>query len=202
MAPSEDLPQLTPPSTGFQWAALLAAPLIVFLVGIFFLPSPAGVEEERSSGAKDLKGIVTKTAPEANEQVDVLLSDRLRFVSSKLPTKPVGNGSRLKIDFHFEVLRELDRNWEMFVHIDRRDGPYRIHGDHFPTDGKYQTSLWQPGEFITDHFSKLVPIDAPPGTYDVWIGFYIGNERMKFASGDKDRHDGGNRIRAGTIKVE
>lgn len=192
----------TPASKGAQWAALLAVPALCFLVGFLFLPRPTGVERERESLDRARLGdAISEERPTPNTLGEAELGERLRFVGAEVPQDSLKGGGRLQIDFFFEVLGEIDRNWQMFVHMDRREGAYRIHGDHWPVGGEYNTALWRRGEFVRDRFSKLLPLDAPAGTYDVWVGFYIGDERMPFTGGDKDLHDGQNRIRAGSITL-
>lgn len=200
MSPAQQ--NLPPASKAFQWAVLLFVPVVCFAVGVVFLPRPLAAELERQTMDRSkLDDFVSRKRPSPGSPGKVELGEALRFIGSDVPKDNVSPGSRMTVDFHFEVLRELDRDWQMFVHIDRREGPYRIHGDHFPVDGRYQTSLWQQGEFVKDRFVKLVPFDAPAGTYDVWIGFYIGNDRLPVTGGDKALHDGDNRIRAGVITV-
>ena len=58
------------------------------------------------------------------------------------------------------------------------------------------------GDFILDAFEKRVPLDAPSGKYNVWLGFYSGNQRLRYTSGDAKRHDGENRIKLGTLTVQ
>src|SRR5690606_5417820 len=130
MSPAQ--PSLPPAPKALEWAVLLFVPALVFVVGAIFLPRPLPAEvERRTMDRSDLAGAVSKTRPTPNTPADVVLGGALRFLGADLPEK-ASPGSRASIDFHFEVLSEVDRNWQMFVHIDRRDGPYRIHGDHFP----------------------------------------------------------------------
>jgi len=193
---------IPPAGKPLQWAALLAVPLLSWSVGLFFLPHPAGVDlERRSTDRGDLADIVLPSRPSPKTPADVTLDNVVRFLGADIP-ESASPASRMELKFYFEALGDVDRNWQMFVHIDRREGAYRIHGDHWPTDGKYQTTLWQKGEFVVDNFSKLVPIDAPSGTYDVWLGFYIDDTRMAFTGGDKSLNDGTNRFRAGVLKVK
>jgi len=42
---------------------------------------------------------------------------------------------------------------------------------------------------------KYIPLDAPVGRYDIWIGFYIGEERLKLTNADKVQSDGSNRVK-------
>lgn len=199
MSPAQ--PSLPPAPKALEWAVILLVPVVVFLVGGVFLPRPLPAEVERRALDRSRLGdVVSTTRPSPKTPADAVLGGALRFIGADVPEQ-ASPGSRATIDFHFEVLKELDRDWQMFVHIDRREGPYRIHGDHFPAEGKYQTSLWQQGEFVKDHFVKLVPFDAPKGTYDVWVGFYIGDDRLPFTGGDKALHDGENRVRAGVLQV-
>jgi hypothetical protein len=195
-------PGLRPASLGVQWAALLAVPALCFVVGAVFLPRPTGVEQERRTLDRDALGeAVSRQAPTPSAPGNAELGSRLRFVGATLPQEALKGGARLQVDFFFEVLGELDRDWQMFVHVDRREASYRVHGDHWPVEGRYHTSLWQRGEFVRDRFTKLLPIDAPAGTYDVWVGFYVGDDRMPVTGGDKSLDDGQNRIRAGTVTL-
>lgn len=199
MSPAQ--PSLPPAPKALEWAILLFVPVLAFVVGGVFLPRPVPADVERQQlDRSGLAELVSTTRPTPGTPANVELGGSLRFLGADVPEQ-VKPGSRATIDFHFEVLKELDRDWQMFVHIDRREGAYRIHGDHYPLDGKYQTSLWQTGEFVRDHFVKLVPFDAPAGTYDIWVGFYIGNDRMPVTGGDKQLHDGENRVRAGVLQV-
>ena len=68
--------------------------------------------------------------------------------------------------------------------------------------GKYPTTLWQPGDFIADDWSTVVPRDAASGVYDVFIGFYIGEERLEWSGGNTTAHDGKDRVRVGSIVIE
>jgi hypothetical protein len=134
--------------------------------------------------------------------VEAELGDAVRILGADLPEAALSRGARLAARFYFEPIGDLDRDWQIFLHIDARGGSYRIHGDHFPVKGKYQTTLWQRGDFIADDWTTQVPRDAPGGVYDVWLGFYIGEERLEWSGGTPSHHDGKNRVRVGTIVVE
>lgn len=191
------------PSEATQWAALLAAPLLCTVVAAVALPSPRAADDERKSvDRQDLAGIVSTSRPASSHPLHAELGGRLRLVGAELPKEPVHPGSRFEIDTHWEVLKPMDRDWKMFVHIDLQSGRHRVHGDHGPTDDRYPTRLWQPGEFVTDAWKHTLPLDAPPGTYDVFVGFYIDEERMPFSGGDRATHAGENRLKVGSLKVQ
>ena len=79
---------------------------------------------------------------------------------------------------------------------------HRIHGDHAPTGGRYPTPMWQGDEVVSDVWEHRVPLDAPRGQYDIFVSFYIGDERMPYSGGDKALHAGENRLRLGTMTVK
>jgi len=99
----------------------------------------------------------------------------------------------------FILILVLD--WQIFGHIDGANNVYRIHADHYPANGKYTTDLWQKGEIVADHYSKFIPLDAPSGTYDVWIGFYNADRRLKLSNPSEVTSDGQNRLKLGQIHV-
>lgn len=188
-------------STRFEWAVLAVVPLLSLVVGAASLPSPKPTEEsrkqvDRASLARD----VSRTKPSVAETIGVELGGgRLRVIGANLPEGEVARGKSVTIATTFEVLKEVDRDWKFFLHVDLRGGRHRVHGDHWPLAGRYPTSSWLPGEFVTDRHELSVPLDAPPGEYEAFLGLYIGDERMPVTAGT--RHDGENRVRLGRFSV-
>lgn len=200
---TESTPSLPSPPKWLEWALIAAVPVLCFAVGGVFLPSPKTASESRQSFDRSALGdVVQKTKPSPSSPVDVVLGERIRVLGADVPQGPLSRGRSLDTSIYFEPLKEMDRNWQIFSHIDREGGTYRIHGDHWPADGAYHTSLWRPGEYVKDSLDRLIPIDAPPGRYEIWIGFYIGDERLPFTGGDRAAHDGSNRVRVGQITVK
>lgn len=146
--------------------------------------------------------MVFAQAPKVKQKVDVNLQNKVRIVGVDLPSAPLEHGDRIQMKTVFESLSSMNTDWQIFLHIDYAKGStFRIHGDHHPADGRMKTSLWKKGDFIVDDFEKRVPLDAPTGKYNVWLGFYSGSQRLRFQSGDTKRHDGDNRIKLGTLTV-
>jgi len=184
-----------------EWGAVLVVPALALVVGAVAMPHPQPSADARASVDRAKLGRdVAKTAPPLDEQIAVeLAGGRLVVTGANLPKGPVDRGSQATIETVFEVKKEIDRDWKIFLHVDLRGGRHRLHGDHPPVDGRYPTSSWMPGEFVTDRFELAVPLDAPPGEYEAYLGFYIGDERMPVTAGA--RHDGENRVRLGRIRV-
>lgn len=194
-------PSPLPFPVGSSWAVVLAVPIAAYLLGAFARPTPLGgfPQRDRTIAAN---GAIHRERPAAKADLDALLGGAIRVIGSDVPDVPLSRGSRLTTRFFFSCEKPLDRDWQIFVHVDARGTSYRLHGDHFPARGKAPTTAWQPGTFIVDTWERAIPMDMPAGSYDIWLGFYIGNERLPFSGGDSRLHDGDNRIRVGTLTIE
>lgn len=197
----EKSPSPKAPSGAQQWAALLAFPVLCIVVGFVSLPHPKPAKEARAAVKKeDVADVVMQQKPTPKIATSAVLGDQIRVLGADVPTGPVRPGESTTITFYYETVGEIARNWQAFVHIDLRGGSFRIHGDHYPARGRLSTSLWSKGDIIKDVYTKVVPLDAPAGTYDIFIGFYIGNDRLPFTGGEG--HAGENRVRVGTLVVK
>lgn len=185
-----------------KWAVASAVPVLAYAVGIAALPRPRAVADERAALASSAAGALRTEAPKPTAPTLVVLDDAVEILGADVPSDAVSAGGRLPITFHFRARAEVDRDWQIFVHIDARQGSYRIHGDHYPASGALQTTLWTKGSYVADAWEKTVPRDAPPGDYDVWIGLYIGEERMSVTGGDTSRDDGQDRVRVATLRIK
>ena len=186
-----------------RWAVVVAVPLFAFIIGAIALPRPGAVGGTRATdGAAELPGVVSRTPPRPRAKVDAVLGNAIRVLGADLPEHPVARGDRLALRFYFESLAGLDEDWQIFLHIDAKQGSFRMHGDHFPAHGRYSTTLWQKGEVISDEWADTVARDAPSGSYDVWLGFYVGDNRLPFTGGDDAAHDGVDRVRVGSLQVQ
>ena len=167
------------------------------------VPRPISADQERVNfERKDVKKALLKEVPKPNTAPkNIELGEQIRFLGANLPEKAVKPGQQVPLEFFFEVIKSLDRSWRIFLHIDPTSQGRRIHGDHFPVAGKYPTTLWQKGEKVADKHQQTIPASAAAGRYTIWMGFYIGDERLPITQGDKPNHDGSNRIRVGTITV-
>lgn len=147
-----------------------------------------------------LSRFVLSSLPPVEHKVGAVFDDAVELVgyNLSLPRKDhVGPGQAFEITWVWRALRENLGSYKVFVHID--SGSQRINGDHDPVDGKYPVRLWDKGDVILDRQSVSVPATSPPGVYTMYIGLYRGESRLRVKTGE---HDGSNRVRAGTVRVE
>ena len=181
---------------------VVATPLFAWLVGAIAMPHPRGVTAELQAFDRGALKDVILAAPRPPSHVVNATLGGIKILGADLPKRALSRGERLPVTLYFEVVEAVEADWQVFVHVDAKDGRYRLNGDHYPAGGRYRTGLWQVGEHIADRFERAVTGAMPAGEYDVWIGFYRGQERLPFRGGDRSATDGENRVRVGSIVLE
>ena len=130
------------------------------------------------------------------------LDDNIEFIGYNIDSPTRGNvpvvpvGGTFTITYHFHVLREVTGSYQIFVHVDGQCP--RVNGDHDPAEGKYPVRFWLPGDYVHDVQRLTIPGYCRAGRYQVFIGFFQGDNRMHVDGGD---HDHENRIVAATLDV-
>lgn len=98
----------------------------------------------------------------------------------------------LPVSFWWEALAPMERDYVAFVHLVLPPDAVWAQLDRMPhpaPDNQLRpTSTWQVGEVIQDTFMVDIPAAAPPGIYDVAIGWYDKDsfERLPVAFDDSD----------------
>jgi hypothetical protein len=99
--------------------------------------------------------------------------DAVEFLGYELDAPdPLTPRSRLRLTLYWRALKAMDTSYKVFAHL--IDTHKTIHGqrDQIPLDGARPTTGWAPGEILTDVYEFEVAPDAPPGAYQLEIGFY------------------------------
>ncbi|NIV28812.1 MAG: hypothetical protein GWN58_04645, partial [Anaerolineae bacterium] len=94
-------------------------------------------------------------------------------------------GETVEVTTVWQAQQELETDYTAFAHLVDETGQGWAGDDHQPHDGLYPTSAWGAGEMVRDTFTLAVPADAPPGLYDVQVGWYdpATNERLPVGEG-------------------
>ncbi|MBI3977727.1 MAG: hypothetical protein HY331_06035 [Chloroflexi bacterium] len=111
----------------------------------------------------------------------------------------VGQGERLRVRLRWLALRDLDEDYAVFAHLLDSRQTLLVQDDEWPHRGFRPTSLWLPGEEVDDEYVISVPLDAPPGRYDLSIGFYRrGDYRPLPVTAGRPASD---RLSLGAVKI-
>jgi hypothetical protein len=146
-----------------------------------------------------LRRLVSSVPPEPRVPVHVTFDERIELVGYDAPPE-INRGEELVIRLYYRVLAPVGMNYRVFLHF---DGPgSRFNGDHTPVGGKFQTTYWSPGTYITDeHRVPIGRMSQAPGYYQIFTGFWPGGDgpRMTVTSGP---HEPDQRVRIGAIRVK
>ncbi|MGQ9786508.1 MAG: hypothetical protein ACUVSJ_08615, partial [Anaerolineae bacterium] len=81
--------------------------------------------------------------------------------------------TELEIALYWRCDAPLPIDYTTFVHLTKAGTTDIItQMDRPPADGAYPTSLWDVGEVIRDVVTVPLPVDLPPGEYDLLVGLY------------------------------
>jgi hypothetical protein len=93
-------------------------------------------------------------------------------------------GDSIKVTAVWQAQQALETDYTAFAHLVDEGGQGWAGDDHQPHDGLYPTSDWGAGEIVRDTFALTVPADAPPGLYDVQVGWYDPATDQRLQVGD------------------
>lgn len=143
--------------------------------------------------------------------------DTLQLVGYSTDKDTVGTGSKLRLTLYFKTLKLVKKSLKLFIHFDKTGGGSRIQGDHWPLNptrhteenknctGCYRTDHWLVGDIVADSYEIEIP-EGNTGEYMIWLGLYQPGPDTRAVVKDWDkknaRHDGGNRLGIGTIRVK
>jgi hypothetical protein len=114
-------------------------------------------------------------------------------------------GEEVKITWYWRALARMDRNYQIFVHLDHRGAQASRQGmDHHPVRELYQTSRWEPGQIIRDIQTVTLRADFPGGEAELWAGLWDpgANQRLELAPAPGVTTDGQRRALALKVQVK
>jgi uncharacterized membrane protein len=81
-------------------------------------------------------------------------------------------GGVLSLALVWQAQSLINANYTVFVHLADEGNELIGQGDGQPAQGFRPTNSWRSGEVIVDEHALVIRPDAPPGRYQLWIGFY------------------------------
>ena len=154
---------------------------------------------EGRPNASFLEAAVRSDVGAVQHPVGANFDDRIELVGYDLSLPEgdsVGAGRRFEVTWYWRAIGDPPSGYKVFVHIDGHG--LRLNGDHEPVDGRYPTKLWEEGDVIVDGQELVVPANFPRGDYEIYVGWFKGDERLEVRSGSQDGVD---RLRAGILPV-
>lgn len=140
-------------------------------------------------------------APPIQHPLAANLGDQVEFLGYDLDRTTAAAGETLRLTLYWRALAAMDTSYTVFTHL--LDGANRIRGqqDNPPLGGSYPTTLWRPGEVVTDEYTLVVDADAPPGEHVIEIGLYVAENGQRLPILDEAGQAIGDRILLSQVLV-
>lgn len=134
-------------------------------------------------------------APPAEVKSGANFGDSLELVSVILNPSRGEAGQPVRVTANYKVLKKLDRDYFIFVHVEDVDGKVdRLNVDHPPR--AKPTSTWEPGEIVQDVFDIQIPPQMPVRGLSLVMGFWDpkSDQRLPIVNKDQVPTDGRDRL--------
>jgi hypothetical protein len=102
------------------------------------------------------------------DQILLLSSDLSAYEGRELPP-----GAPVELTIHWQAAQAIEHDYTLFVQLLGPDGTPKGQIDVWPRDGTHPTSQWREGEPVEDRYLLYLDPDAPPGRYQVAVGWYL-----------------------------
>jgi hypothetical protein len=84
----------------------------------------------------------------------------------------VTSNQTIEITLNWRILRQIDQDLTVFVHLYAPDGQLVAQADGYPLLGLAPFWLWAPNQTLQDRRTLSWPVDAQAGTYRLGVGVY------------------------------
>ena len=98
---------------------------------------------------------------------------QLLLVDATLDATRAAPGATLPLTLYWRALRAPTENYTVFAQIVGPEGKLYGQVDSWPVQGTRPTGSWRSGEEINDPYQLTLAPDAPPGEYQVIVGWYL-----------------------------
>ncbi len=167
------------------------------------------VSTQPAAGGRTKSDIVSRTRPNMRgpnwTPLNINFDNKLRLIGV-WQNQPKGykRGDKVELRFLFQVTGKMRRNWRGFIHADPVQWTRnRLNWDHEMSEGLYPTSEWKIGEYVQDVVIRRIPRNFPENysTLSIYMGLWLGSDRIPILSSQGAYHDGQNRARAVVLRL-
>jgi hypothetical protein len=138
-----------------------------------------------------LQGAKASIAP--SHAMEANLGNKIKLLGYDLDANVYKPGDAIQLVLYYQALEEMDEDYTVFAHLlgpsnPATPRPLRGQADSQPCQQTYPTTEWTIGEIVRDRFSIAIPGDAPPGDYQLDVGFYLLDTMARLPATDAAGH--------------
>lgn len=171
-------------------------PSPVLLVPALLL-SACIVEAPGGASSNERRQAVVTQVPQLSVNSGANFDDKVTLVGATVVPGRITPGESVRITAYFKVLKPLDEDYTVFVHVEDSEGRMeRLNADHKPTGGLYPTTQWKVGDTVKDEFNVSMPTGASARALSLWVGFWEPrtDTRLELKNPAAVRNDGRSRV--------
>ena len=106
--------------------------------------------------------------------VGARFADEITLKAARLdPEPPLQPGEALEVVLFWDALKRPAANYTVFVHLLNSAGELVTGSDSMPMNNQFPTQAFRPGILVEDRHTLALPLDLPPGEYQVNVGLYL-----------------------------
>ncbi|MCL4506005.1 MAG: glycosyltransferase family 39 protein [Chloroflexi bacterium] len=101
-------------------------------------------------------------------------SGQIALLGYTLPEVKPGDYATMTLYWQDKSAQPIETAYKVFIHVadDENDQARLTAHDASPVDWLYPTTCWQPNQIVADVHPLVIPTDANPGRYPVFVGLY------------------------------
>jgi hypothetical protein len=120
---------------------------------------------------------IYKTGLEISESsypypVNAMIGEDIRLLGYGYEPTKAKPGDTVRVTLYWEALNRPAGDYTVFTHLLDTQGQLVVQSDSQPQSGKYPTYLWDQNERIMDQYQIVIPVETPPGNYELYVGMY------------------------------
>lgn len=169
---------------------VLAVTLLVTALHILFL-APTGLLRYHSQG---------DVAVPADQDVYADFGGQIALIGYEAPDA-AQPGDAVEVTLYWKAQRELDVNFQVFVHLLGPDGAIIAQSDKL-NPGAFPTRRWPLDQYVRDRHIISLPPDAPPGEHPLSVGLWVQTEGWRLPLVDENERQIGDNFVIDYLQIE
>jgi mannosyltransferase len=123
--------------------------------------------------------------------VERVFDGKIRLLGYDFGSTSYRPGEAVPLTLYWQAVGQIDRRYKVFTHV--MGDVYNINSDNFlwgqqdnePDNNRRPTTTWRSREIIVDAYAIPLDPQAPPGVYQIVIGFYdpVTGDRLRLSDG-------------------
>lgn len=172
--------------------------------GAYELRATIEATKDAAFGAVQVQDLArSMDLPPISHLVNARFDDKIEFLGYDLDApQPLQRNDTLRVRLYWRARQAMDTSYNVFAHLVNEQDQIFGQRDKLPLDGARPTTSWAVGEIFADEYEITVAPDAPPGAYQLKIGFYTLPDFVRLPAFDANGSAVGDSILFGDLRVQ